>query len=53
MSTEELIHNKKRQKVYWIYKESKDEQVYFNSGQKKHSDSCGKIFVMLGGCNKD
>ena len=52
-SYSDLHNNKKTQKVYWIYKESSDEQAFFNGGGGlKKSDRCGKIFVMLGGCSK-
>ena len=53
-SYSDLHNNKKTQKVYWIYKESSDEQAFFNGGGGlKKSDRCGKIFVMLGGCSKN
>ena len=50
----DLRNNKKTQKVYWIYKESSDEEAFFNGGGgMKKADRCGKIFVMLGGCSKN
>ena len=49
-TSHELSLNKKSLKVYWIYKESREEEAYFNSGGREHSTRCGKIFVMLGGC---
>ena len=53
-SSQQLINNKKTQKVYWIYKESSDEEAFFNGvGHLKQSDRCVKIFVMLGGWGKN
>ena len=53
-TSSELRNNKKTQKVYWIYKESSDEEAFFNGvGHLKQSDRCVKIFVMLGGCGKN
>ena len=53
-TSSELLNNKKTQKVYWIYRESSDEEAFFNGlGRMKQSDRCGKIFVMLGECGKN
>lgn len=47
-TSSELRNNKKTQKVYWIYRESSEEEAFFNGlGRMKQSDRCGKIFVML------